>query len=82
MTTTTLKKTIPASELPQAWQEELQYTPDQRVVVSVEPEDIRQIKLQQLRILMSEMGKEAQAAGLTEEKINEILKEYESSRSH
>ena len=80
MNVTTLKKTILANALPKELQKEWELVPDQQVTISVETEAMRRKKLQELRQVMAEMGKEAQEAGLTEEKIYAILQEYKKTR--
>lgn len=70
-----LTKTLPARDLPAAWREEGQFRPDDRVTVTIEPEDPELAAAGSLIEVMNIIGRRAQARGLTEEKLQEILNE-------
>ena len=70
-----LEKTIPASELPIAWQREGDFAPTDQVRVRIEPEDSELAEAANLVEVMRIVGQRARARGLTQEKLDEILKE-------
>jgi hypothetical protein len=70
-----LRKTVKASELPVQWREEGQLDPEQRVMVVIEPEDPELAVAGSLEEIMDIISRRAEARGLTEEKLAEILSE-------
>lgn len=72
---TLYKKAIEARELPAAWQQEGQYSPDDRVTVWVEPQDPELAGAASLRELMDIVGRRARERGLTKKRLRDILNE-------
>lgn len=70
-----IDKTIPAAELPPAWQHEGQLAPDERVRVRVEPADPELAAAATLGELMDIIGRRMQERGLTQEMLDDILRE-------
>lgn len=68
-------KTIEARELPASWREEGRFLPDEQVTVRIEPAEPELERASSLAELMNIIGRRAQARGLTEEKLREILDE-------
>ena len=70
-----IDKTLPASELPVAWQREGEFLPTDRVRVRIEPDDPELAGAANLIDVMRVVGRRARARGLTQEKLDEILNE-------
>jgi len=70
-----IEKTLPASELPVAWQREGEFSPTDRVRVRIEPDDPELAGAANLIEVMRIVGRRARARGLTQEKLDEILNE-------
>ena len=70
-----IDKTLPASELPVAWQREGEFLPTDRVRVRIEPDDPELARAATLIDVMRIVGRRARARGLTQEKLDEILNE-------
>ena len=71
------KKTLRARELPASWREEGRFAPEEQVTLYIEPADRELAEAASLVELMNIIGRRAQARGLTEEKLQEILNEPE-----
>ena len=69
------KKSLKAGDLPPEWQQEGHFAPDEEVTVYIEPADPELARAASLEALMDTIGRRAQARGLTEEKLQEILHE-------
>ena len=70
-----IEKTLPASELPVAWQREGEFAPEDEVRVRIEPKDPELAEAASLAELMDIIGRRMQARGLTPEKLEEILRD-------
>ncbi len=70
-----VEKTLPASELPAAWQREGEFAPTDRVRVRIEPEDRELAEAATLIETMKIVGRRARVRGLTPAKLDQILKE-------
>jgi hypothetical protein len=68
-----IKKVLPARELPAAWPERERFAPDDLVTVWIEPEDEELARAASLQRVMDIIGERAQARGLTPEKLDAIL---------
>jgi hypothetical protein len=73
MKTLRLRKTVSARELPLSWREEGAFAPDERVTVTIEPEDAELAQAGSLVDVMEIIGRRAEARGLTEEELEKIL---------
>ena len=62
---------IKGNELPKAWAEKIKAIPDERYTVTIRP----QKESKNLKQVMSELSRKAQARGLTPEKLEQILGE-------
>lgn len=71
--TRSIKKVVPAGELPASWPEREQFAPDDLVTVWIEPEDAELERAVSLRQVMDIVGKRAKARGLTPKKLDPIL---------
>ena len=72
---TSFRKSLAARELPPEWREQGRFTPDERVTVVIEPEDLELANAASLEELMTIIGRRAQERGLTEAKLHDILDE-------
>ena len=72
MKTTVIDK-IKGKELPQEWAEKAGVLPDEEVQVTIGPS--REEAAKELIKIMDRMGEEAERRGLTDEKLNELLKD-------
>ena len=72
---TLYKKSLKARDLPREWREEGSFAPDEEVTVYIEPADPELARARSLLEVMNIIGRRAQARGLTEEKLQEILNE-------
>ena len=77
MATRILRRSVLARELPPEWRQAGAFGPDERVTVLIEPEsaDPELAAAGSLLEVMNIIGRRAQARGLTEEKLQEILDE-------
>ena len=71
--TRSIKKTVPARELPATWPEREQFAPDDLVTVWIELEDAELERAASLRQVMDILGERAKARGLTPRKLAAIL---------
>ena len=71
--TRSIKKTVPARELPATWPEREQFAPDDLVTVWIELEDAELERAASLRQVMDIVGERAKARGLTPRKLAAIL---------
>jgi hypothetical protein len=71
----TIEKTVRASELPVAWQREGAFAPTDKVRVRIEPDDPELAEAADLAALMDIVGRRMQERGLTEDKLDEILRQ-------
>ena len=71
--TRSIKKTVPARELPASWPEREQFAPDDLVTIWIEIEDAELERATSLRQVMDIIGERAKARGLTPEKLDAIL---------
>jgi hypothetical protein len=71
--TLSVKKTVPARELPVTWPEREQFAPDDLVTVWIELEDAELERATSLRQVMDIIGERAKARGLTPKKLTAIL---------
>ena len=65
--TRSIRKTVPARELPATWPEREQFAPDDLVTVWIELEDAELERAASLRQVMDILGERAKARGLTRE---------------
>lgn len=70
-----IEKTLPASELPAAWQREGAFAPTDQVRVRIELDDPELAEAKSFVDVMRIMGRRARAQGLTEDKLDAIMNE-------
>ena len=70
-----IEKTLPASELPVAWQREGEFSPTDEVRVRIEPKGPELAEAATLAELMDIISRRMQERGLTPEKLEEILRD-------
>lgn len=79
MKSTTVKKRIPASDLPAEWREQGGFAPDEQVRVLVEPDDPELAAASSLKEVMNVIGKRAeqraQEQGMTPQDLTNIIDE-------
>ena len=68
-----IRKTLPARELPATWPERERFAPDDLVTIWIEPEDEELRRAASLQQVMDIIGERAKARGLTPEKLDAIL---------
>ena len=71
--TRSIRKTVPARELPATWSEREQFAPDDLVTVWIELEDAELERAASLRQVMDILGERAKARDLTPRKLAAIL---------
>jgi hypothetical protein len=72
MKTTVIEK-ITGKELPQEWAEKAGVQPDEEVEITIQPS--REQRLRTLLGIMDRAGAEAESRGLTDKKLEELLKD-------
>lgn len=68
-------ETMLARDLPPEWRAAGNFRPETRVVVHIEPEDPELVAAAGLIEVMTIIGRRAQERGLTEEKLQDILRD-------
>jgi hypothetical protein len=72
MKTTTIEN-IKGSQLPEEWQKKARMRPDEEVMITISPS--REQQVDELLILVDEIGRGAEKQGLTQAKLSQLLDE-------